>query len=203
MTESPVHPANRYRSVRPSAGAVVEIETISPCGCHPLMGSPTLPAEKSPTLYRFKVDVAPKSTTELVVREESPQATTYALSDVTPEQVSLWLRERQINVEVERALGAIMAKKSEVSDLATRIAAFEREQAEIFKDQERVRGNLQRLGSSPDEASLRQRYIRQLEAEETRLATIRAERDKLEASRIVAQRQLGELIGKLSLERKL
>ena len=161
------------------------------------------PAEKSPTLYRFKVDVAPKSTTELVVREESPQATTYALSDVTPGQVSLWLRERQINVEVERALGAIMAKKSEVSDLATRIAAFEREQAEIFKDQERVRGNLQRLGSSPDEASLRQRYIRQLEAEETRLATIRAERDKLEASRVVAQRQLGELIGKLSLERKL
>ena len=43
MTESPVHPANRYRSVRPSAGAVVEIETISPSGCHPLPGVTDVP----------------------------------------------------------------------------------------------------------------------------------------------------------------
>jgi chromosome segregation ATPase len=122
---------------------------------------------------------------------------------VTPEVIALWVRDRQIDAETEKALGPIIAKKNELADLGQKIAAIEREQQEIARDQERIRGNLQRLGQSPDEASLRQRYIRQLDQQETRLGALRAERDKLETARNAAQKQLDDLLQNLSVDRKV
>jgi len=66
-----------------------------------------------------------------------------------------------------------------------------------------VRGNLQRLNQTPEEVTLRQRYIRQLDSQETRLAAIRTELEKSEASRSAAQKQLDALIEKLSVDRML
>ena len=104
---------------------------------------------------------------------------------------------------VEKALQVIADKKTEINDLVQKIAALDKEQNEMFVDQERVRGNLQRLGQTPEEATLRQRYIRQLDSQENRLAAIRIEREKLEASRTAAEKQLDTLIQKLSLDKKL
>ncbi len=161
------------------------------------------PAESSANNYRFKVEAKPKTTTELAVREESPQETTYALINVTPEQIAIWVRERSIDPEIEKVLGNIIAKKNEISEISQKMSAHEREQTEIFRDQERVRGNMQRLGQSPEEATLRQRYIRQLDQQENRIAALRAERDKLENARALAQKQLDEMLQNLSFDRKL
>jgi len=83
------------------------------------------------------------------------------------------------------------------------MATLEKEQGEIFRDQERVRGNLQRLGQTPEEATLRQRYIRQLEQQENRLGALRAERDRLDNARAQAQKQLDQMLQNLTLDRKL
>lgn len=66
-----------------------------------------------------------------------------------------------------------------------------------------MRENLRRLGRTPEEASLRLRYIRQLEQQENRLGALRAERSRLEDTRRVAQRQLDEMLQNLSFDRKL
>jgi hypothetical protein len=161
------------------------------------------PAESSANYYRFKVEAKPKSTTEFVVQEESPLESSFSISSITPEQIAIWIRERSIDPEIEKSLQAIAEKKAEINDLAQKITALDKEQNDIFKDQERVRGNLQRLSQTPEEATLRQRYIRQLDSQENRLAAIRAEREKLEASRAAAQKQLDGLIQKLSLDKKL
>ncbi len=160
-------------------------------------------AETSANYYRFKVESRPKSTVEFIVQEESPLESSFSVSSVTPEQIAVWIRERSIDPETEKSLKAIADKKAEVNDLAQKIAALDREQNDIFKDQERIRGNLQRLSQTPEEATLRQRYIRQLDSQENRLATMRTEREKLEASRSAAQKQLDALIQNLSLDKKL
>jgi hypothetical protein len=175
---------------------------------HPVRGNwnllePAQAAETSAGAYRFRVEARAKTTIELVVREESPLESTFVLTNVTPETIALWVRERQIDPETEKALVPIIAKKKEIAEIAQKVAAIEREQQEITRDQERVRGNLQRLGQSPDEASLRQRYIRQLDQQETRLATLRADRDRLESTRVTAQKQLEDLLQNLSLDRKI
>jgi len=163
----------------------------------------TTPAESSANYYRFQVAAKPKATTEFVVQEESPLESAFSVSSITPEQIVLWVRERSIDPEIEKALQVIADKKTEINDLVQKIAALDKEQNEMFVDQERVRGNLQRLGQTPEEATLRQRYIRQLDSQENRLAAIRIEREKLEASRTAAEKQLDTLIQKLSLDKKL
>ncbi|SRR6266540_6732133 len=127
----------------------------------------------------------------------------HGITNITPEQIALWVRERSIDPEIEKALSAIVAQKNEINELAQKIASLEKEQNENFKDQERVRGNLQRLGKTPEEATLRQRYIRQLEQQETRLGTLRAERDRIDNARAQAQKQLDEMLQNLTLDRKL
>jgi hypothetical protein len=162
-----------------------------------------IPAETSSNSYRFKIESKPKSTTDFVVQEESPLESSFSVSSITPEQIAIWIRERSIDPEIEKALQAIAAKKAEINDLTQKVSSLDREQSDIYKDQERIRGNLQRLSQTPEEATLRQRYIRQLDAQENRLNAMRSDREKLEQSRSTAQKQLDELIQKLSLDKKL
>ncbi len=161
------------------------------------------PAESSADFYRFKVESKPKSTTEFVVQEESPQQSSIGVSSIGADQIAIWVRERSIDPEIEKSLQAIIDKKTEINDLTAKIDSLDKEQNDIFKDQERIRGNLQRLNQTPEEATLRQRYIRQLNDQENRLNAIGSERAKLEQSRSAAQKQLDELIQKLSLDKKL
>ncbi|MFQ5724534.1 MAG: hypothetical protein ACE5G6_08565, partial [Terriglobia bacterium] len=158
------------------------------------------PVESSANFHRFRVEVEPKQTVEFAVREENPQQTTYALTNITPEQITLWVRQKAIDPEIEKALQRIVAKKNEINELNQRIQALEQEQKEIFRDQERVRNNLARLGRTPEEANLRLRYIRQLEQQENRLGALRAERARLEDARAAAQKQLDQMLQNLSFD---
>lgn len=161
------------------------------------------PAESSANYYRFKVESKPKSTTEFVVQEESPLESSIAVSSIGAEQIAIWVRERSIDPEIEKSLQAIVDKKTEINGLTEKIDSLDKEQNNVFKDQERIRGNLQQLNQTPEEATLRQRYIRQLNDQENRLNAIGSERAKFEQSQSAAQKQLDELIQKLSLDKKL
>ncbi len=167
-----------------------------------LTGTAT-PAESTTNYHRFKVEAAPKKTTEFAVREENPQQVAYALTNITPEQIALWVRQKSIDPEIERALGRIIAQKNQIDELTKKIAELDRQIEEIFRDQSRVRENLGRLGRTPEEANLRQRYIDQLEAQENQLGTLRAERTRLDDQRAAAQKQLDETIQNLTFDRKL
>lgn len=161
------------------------------------------PAESSANYYRFRVEVKPKSTAEFIVQEESLLESSFSVSSITPEQIGIWVRDRSIDPEIEKALQAIAKKKSEINGLVQKIAALDKEQADIFRDQERIRANLQGLSQTPEEATLRQRYIRQLDSQENRLAALNTERSKLDAARAAAQDQLDAMIQKLSFDKKI
>jgi hypothetical protein len=161
------------------------------------------PVESAAGSYRFRIEAKPKTTTDFSVSEESLQETTFMVSNVTPDQIALWVKDRSIDPETEKLLRNIATRKAELNDIVQRIAALDREQAEIFRDQERVRGNLQRLGQSPEEAALRQRYIREMDQQENRLTAIRTEHAKLDSSRSALQAQIDELVQGLNFDRKL
>ena len=160
-------------------------------------------AESTASYHRFRVEVKPKTTTEFAVREENPRQTTYAIRNITPEQIKLWVRQKTIDVAIERALQRIVAKKNKIDGLKKRVASLEKDEKEIFRDQQRVRENLRRLGRTPEEANLRLRYIRQLEKQEDRLGRLRAERARSEDARSAAQKQLDEMLEKLAFDRKV
>ena len=160
-------------------------------------------AESSASYHRFKVAAKAKETTEFVVKEEFPQETTYALSNVTSELITLWIRQKDINPAIEKLLRPLAAKKAGINSLQRQIQRLDAEQAEIFQDQKRVRDNLNRMGRSPDEARLRQRYISQMEAQENRLAALRLERDRLKAAVEKARAELAEMLDKITFDREV
>ena len=160
-------------------------------------------AESTASFHRFRVEAKPKTTTEFTVREENPRQTTYAIGNVTPEQITLWVQQKTIDAEIERALQRVMAKKNEIADVNAKIGGLEKDEKAIFSDQQRVRQNLGRLGNTPEEAKLRLRYIGQLEQQENRLGALRAERARLEDARVALQKQLDEMLEKMAFERKV
>ncbi len=165
-----------------------------------LVETPT-PAETTIGEYRFRVEAAPGITTDFVVQEESARQTTYALSNLSSDQIALWLQERTIDPEIERVLRQIVAKRGEVDALRREIQSRDAERANIFNDQGRLRENLGKLGDSSEEKGLRRRYVAELEGQENRLDAIRAERAKLEAELRKLQEELDALVKDIAFEK--
>jgi hypothetical protein len=183
------------------ARRVVLIEHPVESGWNPV--DTPAPAETTAADHRFRVEAVPGATTELVVQEESSEETTYALSNVTAPQITLWLEERAIDPEVEQVLRQIVAKRDQLAAVQGEMAARDQEQSAIFRDQERLRENLEKLGDSSEEKGLRRRYVAELEKQETRLETIRAERKTLEADWQKLQQELDELVKGVLFEKSL
>jgi hypothetical protein len=156
------------------------------------------PEESTAAFHRFRITVEPKTTVRLSVEEARPTETRFAISSITDEQVAFLVRGAVMSDEIEAALRDVLARKSILADLTARIAAREAEVAAIGRDQERVRENMRALGSTTEERQLVQRYVRQLDAQETQLETMREGLATLTAEHARAQSALEAFIAGLS-----
>lgn len=161
------------------------------------------PVETTAAWNRFRVEVAPKQTKPLVVEEARREQASFALTNVTPDQVALFVREKSIDKSVEDALEKIMAQKAVVADLESKRSDRDDEQMAIFDDQQRLRENMKSLKGSPEEKKLLERYTQQLDAQENRLEALRKEIQQLESQKQAAQETLDKMIEDLSIDVKL
>ena len=156
------------------------------------------PDETAPSVYRFRVQAAPKAAASLTIEELRVIDTTYQVTNFTDDQLAMFVRQRTLTPEVEQALRAIIAKKGEIAAVNSELADRMRETEQIFKDQERLRENLKALGGRTEEKALVGRYTRQLDEQETRLDVIRREIAEREAKRAKLQAELDALVQGLS-----
>jgi hypothetical protein len=159
------------------------------------------PAETASGVYRFRVPVGPKTSASLTIEETRSVDTSYTVSNLTGDQITMIARQRTLAPEVEQALRAVVAKKNEVAAVAAEISARSRETDQIFRDQERLRENLKALKGSAEEKSLVTRYTRQLDEQESRLDAIRKETAEREARRARLQSELDALIQGITIDR--
>src|SRR5260370_12740851 len=127
------------------------------------------PVETTAGWMRFRLQVEPKQTASLVVDEARPVHATYELTNITDEQVGLFIREKSIDKTVEHALRRILAQKAVVAYLSEKKDDREIQMEKIFDDQQRLRENMKTLKGSAEEKALLQRYTQQLNEQETRL----------------------------------
>ena len=157
------------------------------------------PEETTSNVYRFRVSVKPKETSKMEVGESEPLDTRYEISNVTDDQITLFLRQKSINAEVEAALRKIVEQKNRVAALDAEISRRNNEKQKIYDDQQRIRENLKALKGSPEERALTQRYTQQLADQETRLETLQKETQDFQTKRDQAQQELDTMIQSLSL----
>lgn len=158
------------------------------------------PVETTAGWMRFRLRVDPKQTVPLVIEEVRPVFATYALSNVTPDQLTMFVQQKSVDKKVEDALRRILDQKAVIADLDARKDAREEEMKEIFDDQQRLRENMKALKGSAEEKALVQRYTRQLDDEENRLEALRKESARLTSESAAAKSTLDKMIAGLSFD---
>jgi hypothetical protein len=161
------------------------------------------PAETTAAWKRFRVPVDPKQTKSLVAEEARRELTSFAVTNISSDQVAVFLRDKSIDKTVQEALEKIVAQKTVLAALDSKSSDLDDEQMQIFDDQQRLRENMKSLKGSQEEKKLLERYTQQLDAQENRLEALRKEIQQLEAQKQGAQEALDKMIEGLSLDVKL
>jgi hypothetical protein len=159
-----------------------------------------VPVETSLGAYRFAVPVGAKGVATLVVEERRPLDTNYAISQLTDQQVAVFVHGARENAKLLQGLGPIQAKKVEIASLSAEGDARRSEANKIDADQQRLRENMRALKGSSGEQQLLKRYVAQLNQQEDRIAALRRETADLDQQHARAQAELARLIEALALD---
>jgi hypothetical protein len=172
---------------------------------HPLdrgwsVGADPAPVESSESAARFRVAVAPKQETTLTVTERRPGQTTYRVTDVDDRTILVLVQGGAREDQLRRVLQPILAKRAELAAADARLSALGSDMTSINQDQQRIRENMKALKGSSEEKALLQRYTRQLNDQEDRLAALQSDVKKATAERDQRRNELGALAGSLTFE---
>jgi hypothetical protein len=176
---------------------------------HPLRGGWMIsgdgpkPEETSDTAYRFRESVEPKATVKFTVHESRPLETRFQLTNLTDDQITIFLQQKSISPEIETAFRKIVEQKDKIAGLVAEVNRRDEEKEKIYDDQERLRENLKALKGSAEERALTQRYTQQLADQETRLEAIERESADFQAKSDQAQADLNTMIENLALDATL
>lgn len=162
--------------------------------------SETRPVETTADWMRFRVNVEPKQTATFVVEEARPLSQTFEISNISPDQMDLFVRQKSIDHSVEEALRKVLAQKAVVAGLSDQKEGCDSEMSKIFDDQQRLRENMKALKGSAEEKALLQRYTGQLNQQENRLEELRKQMEALEKQEASAQEALNRMIQELAFD---
>jgi hypothetical protein len=168
-----------------------------------LVGEETKPEESSATHYRFRIAVEPGKTEKFSVKESRPEVMRIYLSSLTDPQLAAFVQEGTIKPAVEAELRKTMSKKFDVFNVEQEIKSRQQETELIDKDQARLRENMKALRGSPEEKALLQRYTRELDAQEDRLAGLRKEISDLKVKHAQLQAELDTMMMQIGIDETL
>jgi hypothetical protein len=161
------------------------------------------PEEATASYYRFRVPVGAAKSGELQVEEYTTQDTRFELADVEDEQLkhlTLLIADNRITPALKDALQRIVQKKTDIAAIENQSAEKKRQMDAIEKDQSRLRENMKALKGSAEERSLTQRYTRELDAQEDRLAVLRKEFEVLDAKHEQAEQEYEAMVQQIALD---
>ena len=158
------------------------------------------PEEESATAYRFRIEVKSKEAKEFVVEETTPKVTAVKLDNLNETIIELFVSKHEIAPALEKSLRQIIAQKDAIAKLDADLDEKNDEVDSIGEDQDRVRENLQALKGTAEEKTLAQRYVKELDEQETRLATLKKAIADIQAKHKQAQQELDDTIEKFTFD---
>jgi hypothetical protein len=164
---------------------------------------PESAAEKTESFYRFRLSAPPRKTTRFVVAEKGDMVESWQIQTVDRKQIGVWLEKRYIGSDTQQALERLVELGDKAATLDHWIQQRQNEIEEIYSNQERLRENLQALGSSRDEQGLRERYIEALSVEEDRLTDLRQQLQQWREEKGAIEEEMGSMVRNLELEVQL
>ncbi len=160
------------------------------------------PVETSASAYRFRMKVDPSQSASLEFDEVHSFGTSFALTNITPDQIAMFVHQGWANDKIQDALRPVIQQKNEIARYEQQIASTKTKISSIFDDQKRLRENLTALKGA-ETRTLAERYTGELNREEDELATLRKELAELQTQRDEANQKLNDIMEKLEVEVKI
>jgi len=158
------------------------------------------PEESTASFHRFRINVAPGSTAELKVESCHPLDSSFALTNLNDQEVEVLGSQQRMTQAMREAFATVLAKKNEIAGLDVQMKARSTEHDSIHNDQARLRENMKALKGSAEEKALVQRYTRQLDQQEDRLAALENELADLTRNKQRAGQELDQMIQAIALD---
>jgi len=158
------------------------------------------PVDKTPRRYRFEVDLPARKTVEFTVTEERPTSSTIGVTNLNPEQILFYVRQKYVDDNARKLLENVAALQSEIVSLNAQTAELERRRNEIAAGQERTRKNLSVLGQTEAERNLRNRYVKDFETEENRYQELTKSIGSMKAAIQERRKALDTMLADFSFE---
>jgi len=162
------------------------------------------PEESTASFLRFRVNVAPAATEQLTIEERHPDVQQVELDNLDDKEVALWMDGDILTPAARQALQQAVSKvldqKNRVAALENQVTTRQHEVDSINKDQSRLRENMKALKGSAEEKALLQRYTRQLDQQEDRLALLQKEVSDLSDKKDKADEDLTQLVQSIALD---
>lgn len=162
---------------------------------------PQKPLEQTENYYRFSVDVEPQKTAEFTVKEENVYYESYVLSNLTPEDIEIFMSKSYISPDIRKAFNKIVELKVKINQLDNEISKKEEKRDSISEDQVRIRENIKALKDTPAEKKLAEEYVNKLSVQEGELEDLQKEIEQLQQEKEKYEKELDEILIKLSFEK--
>ena len=157
------------------------------------------PAETTARHYRFRLELPAGETAKLKVEEEHEISRSIALTNLTPELLAIYVRNKALSPAAQRQLKQLFALKEEVVVTKREAAEQKEEIDELFRDQNRLRQNIYNLRNVPGQQQQVQAYATKLAGQEKQLEAmheaLRAARTQLKQ----LQAQLDRLLNTMEI----
>jgi hypothetical protein len=155
------------------------------------------PMETARDVYRFEVKVPANGSVDFPVTEENVYDQQTAISNITPDSLAVYIRNKTISDAARRQL-------QQIADVKTQLVANDKEKSNIdgdiqntTRDEDRNRQNIASLSQVSGQQQIVQDYARKLSDQETQIARLRDRQTALETQRTSLLSQLNGLIEKL------
>ena len=150
-----------------------------------VLSEPAKPLEKTSNLYRFQVTVPARKTAALKVVTVQNTSQQVNVSETNSEQLYEFFQQKTISAKLKSALQTLIVKRRKMNDLQASAANRKAEIASISADQERIRKN---MGALDHGSPLYKRYTAELDAQETKINSLRSDYERLTNLATAAQR---------------
>ncbi len=138
------------------------------------------PMESTGAVHRFEVKLAASGTEKFQVVEEHVYDNSLSLISLTPDQLGIYIQNKALSAEGRKQLENIAQLKRQIAEADQQMRQIEIDTNELVKDQERIRQNLSSLNRVTGQQEQVNKYAKELEQQEVRLAGLR---DRLSQSR--------------------
>jgi hypothetical protein len=138
------------------------------------------PLESTANFYRFKMEIAPGATKTLIIKEQRELSRYENKNQISLGLIDDWLAKQLINKKQYENLKQRLGLLTRLSEINNELNKIQVARDKINQEQQRLRENMDSLGTLQKEKDLRNRYVSKFERREAELEGMEKTVEKLQ-----------------------